>query len=146
MILGLAPSRRPYLNQWWPSCMTHVCVNGPQYVNDLLLPGTRLNIKASCQYRNSHFKDSTYSRSSYLYNGNPHTWKNLYIEKGILWILFRFCLLDVIVSNFDYLCTNEDSGLYIYCAIDEVHFVTIWKELVACVIKYGNCREYVLIL
>ena len=35
------------------------------------------------QYRNSHHKDKTVSRPSYLYHGNHHTWKDhLYIETG----------------------------------------------------------------
>ena len=42
-----------------------------------------LTIKMSpYQYRNLYYKDKTVSRPSYLYNGNPHTWKDgLYIEK-----------------------------------------------------------------
>ena len=35
------------------------------------------------QYRNSHYKDKTVSRPSYLYNENHKTWKGcLYIETG----------------------------------------------------------------
>ena len=38
------------------------------------------------QYRDTHYKDKTVSRPSYLYNGNPHTWKDrLYIETGLRW-------------------------------------------------------------
>ena len=46
--------------------------------------GAGLNIKmSSFQYRNFHYKDKTVIRLSYLYNGNPHTWKDsLYIEMG----------------------------------------------------------------
>ena len=34
-------------------------------------------------YRNSHHKGTTAPKTSYLYNGNPYTWKNsLYIETG----------------------------------------------------------------
>ena len=42
-----------------------------------------LNIKTpSYQYKNSHDKNKT-ARPSYIYNGNPHTWKDhLYIETG----------------------------------------------------------------
>ena len=37
--------------------------------------GTRLSIKmSSYQYINSHYRDNTVSRPSYLYNGNLHTW------------------------------------------------------------------------
>ena len=44
--------------------------------------GGRLNIKMpSYQYRDSHDKDKTVSRPSYLYHKNHHTWKDdLYIE------------------------------------------------------------------
>ena len=38
--------------------------------------GSRLNKKKSYQYRNSHYKDTTFSRPSRLYNWNPHTWKH----------------------------------------------------------------------
>ena len=41
------------------------------------LLGSRLNIKMlPYHYRDSHFKDKTVSRPSYLYNENLHTWKN----------------------------------------------------------------------
>ena len=44
----------------------------------------RLNIKiSSYKYKNSHNKDKTVSRPSYIYNGNHHTWKDcLCIETG----------------------------------------------------------------
>ena len=47
-------------------------------------PGGRLNIKMpSYQYRDSHYKDKTVSRPSYLYNRNILTWKDgLHIEAG----------------------------------------------------------------
>ena len=53
--------------KWWPFCL-----------------GGCLNIKVlSYQHRNSHFKDELVSRPSYLYDGNPYTWKDvLYIETG----------------------------------------------------------------
>ena len=39
-------------------------------------PGRCLNIKMqSYQYRDSHVKDKTVSRPSYLKHGNPHTWE-----------------------------------------------------------------------
>ena len=43
-----------------------------------------LNIKMLAnQYRNSHYKDKIVSWLSYLYDGNPHSWKyHLYIETG----------------------------------------------------------------
>ena len=41
-------------------------------------PGVRLNINmSSYRYRDSHYKDKTVLRSSYLYNGNPHTCKKI---------------------------------------------------------------------
>ena len=37
----------------------------------------------SCQYTDPHYKDKMVSWPSYLYNGNPYTWKDcLYIEMG----------------------------------------------------------------
>ena len=50
-----------------------------------IVPGEGcLNIKiSSYQYRDSHYKDKTFSWPSYLYNGNLHIWKkHLYIETG----------------------------------------------------------------
>ena len=46
--------------------------------------GGYLNIKmSSYQYKDSYYKDKKVSRPSYLYNENPHTWKNgLYIVMG----------------------------------------------------------------
>ena len=36
-----------------------------------------LNMKmSSYQYRDYHYKDKTVWRPSYLYNANPHTWKD----------------------------------------------------------------------
>ena len=51
---------------------------------NLLSSGVRLNMNMpSYHYRNSHYKDNTVSRPSYLYNGNPHTKKDRpYIETG----------------------------------------------------------------
>ena len=44
---------------------------------------TCFNIKMSYQYRNSHHEDKMAIKLSYLYNGNPYTWKDgLYIEIG----------------------------------------------------------------
>ena len=43
----------------------------------------RLNIKMlSYQYSDSHYIEKTISRPSYVYNGNPLTWKTIYIETG----------------------------------------------------------------
>ena len=43
-------------------------------------PGACLNIKmSSWQYGNSHYKDKTVSRPSYLYNGNPIPGKTVFI-------------------------------------------------------------------
>ena len=44
----------------------------------------RFKIKMfSYQYRDSHLKDKTVSRPSYLYNANPHTWKDCFcIDTG----------------------------------------------------------------
>ena len=40
----------------------------------------------SYQYRDSYYKDKTVSWWSYLYSGNPHSWKGgLYIEVGPWW-------------------------------------------------------------
>ena len=36
----------------------------------------------SYQYKHSHYGGKTVSWPSYLFNGNPHTWNNLYIETG----------------------------------------------------------------
>ena len=45
---------------------------GPSQYKDVILP-----------YTNSHYKDKTVSQPSYLYNWNPHTWKDvLYTETG----------------------------------------------------------------
>ena len=46
--------------------------------------GDRFNIKVtSHRYRDSHHKDRTALRPSYLYHGNPHTWKDrLFIKTG----------------------------------------------------------------
>ena len=46
--------------------------------------GGCLNIKMlSHQYRDSHLLNKMVSKPSYLYNGNPHTWKNcIYIKTG----------------------------------------------------------------
>ena len=74
------------------------------------VPGAHLSMKASSyKYRNSHYKDKTVSRPSYLYNGkNPHTCKDrLYIEMGP-WILVLlmvagshdpFCIIIMTVMN-----------------------------------------------
>ena len=45
--------------------------------------GIRLNIKMLClSVYDSHYKDKTVSRPSYLYNGNPYIWEDiLYIER-----------------------------------------------------------------
>ena len=39
----------------------------------------------SYKKRNSHYKDKSVSKSSYLYNGNPHTWKVYYMENMAGW-------------------------------------------------------------
>ena len=45
-------------------------------------PGGCLDIKmSSYQYRNSHYKDNTVFRPSYLYNGNPIPGKTVFIER-----------------------------------------------------------------
>ena len=50
----------------------------PENVPMLLKPGDCLNIKMSpYEYRDSHYEDDQMvSRLSYLYNVNPHTWKD----------------------------------------------------------------------
>ena len=60
--------------------------------------GNRLSIKMpSYQHRNSHCKEKTVPRPSYLYYGNNHTWKyRLYIETDIpseLGQYIGYCLL-----------------------------------------------------
>ena len=47
------------------------------------IPGARIDIKMSYQHRNSHYKDETVSRPSYLYNGNPIPEKTVFtLRKG----------------------------------------------------------------
>ena len=47
------------------------------------LPGSRLNIKMSYKYSDSHYKYKTVLQPTYLYNGNPYVWKDCcYIEIG----------------------------------------------------------------
>ena len=60
----------------------------------------RLNINMwYYKYRDSHVKDKTVSRPSYLYYGNPHTWKDgLYMEMGP-WIWSNY----VMILNMDHL-------------------------------------------
>ena len=63
--------------------------------------GGRLSIKiTSYQYMDSHFKDKTVSRPSYLYNGNLHTWKDgLYIETGPwAWLLDKYISIVYLLS------------------------------------------------
>ena len=65
-------------------------------------PGYRLNVKmSSYHYKDTHHKDKTVSRPSYLYNGNPHTWKDcLYTETGLrLWWLRWSHGLDIILQS-----------------------------------------------
>ena len=46
-------------------------------------PGGRLNIRmSSYQYRDPHVKDKTVSLPSYLWHGNPHTWR----RRSLYWI------------------------------------------------------------
>ena len=53
----------------------------------------------SYQYRNFHYKDKTVSWPSYLYNGNPLTWKDhFYIETGPKWLLHWPSMTHFIVS------------------------------------------------
>ena len=50
----------------------------------------------------SHYKEKTFSRQSYLYNGNLHTWKDwLYIQTGpaippddwnVQWVIFNILM------------------------------------------------------
>ena len=53
--------------------------------NGLNISGGCLNMKMSpYQYKDPHHINKTVSPSSYLYNGNHHTWKDdLYIETGL---------------------------------------------------------------
>ena len=90
--LGLGPKMHDVVSQWahkggWQratkfySCRPHLTRWGRPYIRN---QGPRLNIEmTSYQYRDSHYKDKTVSRQSYLHNGNSHTWKDrLYIETG----------------------------------------------------------------
>ena len=63
--------------------------------------GARLNIKiSSYRYMNSHNKDNTVPRLSYLYNGNPHTLKYcLYISTGPWGLSSRSCLRTTMHVN-----------------------------------------------
>ena len=63
--------------------------------------GSCLNIKIlSCHYRDSHhqdYKDKMVSWPSYLYCGNPHTWKDcLYIETGSRYFQVNLWVLDLL--------------------------------------------------
>ena len=55
-----------------------------RYTYNFSLHGRCLNTKiTSYQYRDSHYKDKAISRPSYLYNGNPHTWKTVFILRRV---------------------------------------------------------------
>ena len=48
-------------------------------LNFKLTPDTTLSVPSQykdTEYRQCHYKDKTVSPTSYLYNGNPHTWKD----------------------------------------------------------------------
>ena len=95
------------------------------------------------QYRNSHYKDNTISRQSYLYDGDSHTWKDrLYIEAAP-WLLEK-CIppeavmlqtqLNPICCFLKRKCSHFDEIFDITTAIfgrkiDE-HFLKFWCILV----------------
>ena len=62
-----------------------------QFVVSNVPAGCRLNKKTSSyQYKDFHHKDKTIWWLSYLYTGNPHTWKNVFViirqdHNGLTW-------------------------------------------------------------
>ena len=68
------PGDKPLSEPMLVRPLTHICVTRPQWVNIKML---------SYQYRDFHYKYKTVSWLSYLYNRNPHAWKDgLNIETG----------------------------------------------------------------
>ena len=68
-----------------PMCFMLWMKSSTRYNACTSLPGGRLNIKVlPYHFRDSHYKDKTVLRPSYLYNKNVHTWKDgLYIVTGL---------------------------------------------------------------
>ena len=92
-----------------------------------------LNTKMpSYQYRNSHYKNKTVWRPSYLYNGNIHTWKScLYIETG----LSQSDLIDSVYfqKSRSLWCPNQrpwlPSSTCVLSARSQIPVTSVWWQL-----------------
>ena len=77
---------RPVLEviNWSSIILSPVCISFKIWWRSKL-PGDHLSIKmSSYQYRDHHVKDKTVSRPSYLWHGNPHTRKTVFILRQAL--------------------------------------------------------------
>ena len=78
-------------------------------------PGPRINIKMTYQYRNSHYKDKTVVRPSYLYNGNPYPERPSLYWKGALIISDRG--VDLFIPKYSGVSTSGQYNDVIMSAI-----------------------------
>ena len=73
----------------------------------------------SYRNRNSHHKDKTVSRPSYLYNGNPYTWnEQLYVEAGPR-IWYIPLLLRLHAGLYSVLSSNAGARLCLLLILDD---------------------------